>query len=62
MFLRDAKYQQLISSMAQKTRSHSAPGKQGGDPLKPKEAAFIDGVQVEFLEQNKLCMNFNKET
>ena len=62
-FLRDAKYQQMIASMAPKTRSHSAPpGKQGGDAPKPKGAAFIDGVSVEFLKQNKLCMNYNKGT
>ena len=62
MFLRDAKYQQLITSFAYNTRRNSAPPKQGGQPTKPTGESFVDGVPSDFLRTNKVCIRFNKGT
>ena len=62
-FMREAKFQQLVSSMARgregqfrngNGRSNSAP------PGPPKPAGHINGVSVQFHKDNNLCMKFNK--
>ena len=62
-FMREAKFQQLVSSMARgregqfrngNGRSNSAP------PGPPKPAGHINGVSVQFHKDNNLCMKYNK--
>ena len=62
-FMREAKFQQLVSSMARgrdqqfrngNGRSNSAP------PGPPKPSGHINGVSIQFHKDNNICMKFNK--
>ena len=62
-FLRETKFQQLVSSMARgrdqqfrngNGRSNSAP------PGPPKPSGHINGVSIQFHKDNNICMKFNK--
>ena len=63
LFLRESRFQQLVTSMNRSRdsqfrngngRSNSAP------PGPPKPAGHINGVSVQFHKDNNLCMKYNK--